>query len=156
MDGDCWYFAYGSNLWIDQKETRTGPIRQGSERPRIARLADYRLAFNKRGSAGVVYANVVDSTGAEVFGVVYRCNPESMRQMDAKEIGYERRLVDVAADDGKVLKAVTYVAKPESVCCEGRPTKEYRDRILDGARQHGLPEDYIKSIEALARRGGEA
>ena len=32
MNEDVWYFAYGSNLWIDQKEKRTGAIRSG-ERP---------------------------------------------------------------------------------------------------------------------------
>ncbi|MCR4411263.1 MAG: gamma-glutamylcyclotransferase [Thermoguttaceae bacterium] len=156
MNDDCWYFAYGSNLLIDQKEARTGPIRQGSERPRIARLADYRLAFNKRGTGGVVYANVVASPSAEVIGVVYRCNPESMRKMDAKEIGYERKTVKVTADNGEALEAVTYVAKPEYVCHEDTPPKDYLDRIINGARQHGLPEDYIKSIEALAGRGRDA
>jgi cation transport regulator ChaC len=156
MNGDFWYFAYGSNLRIDQKEARTGPIRQGHQRPRIARLPDYRLAFNKRGNGGVVYANVVASPGAEVFGVVYRCNPESMRKMDAKEIGYERKTVKVTADNGEALEAVTYVAKPEYVCPGGAPPKEYLARILKGAREHGLPEGYIKSIEALGGRGGDA
>jgi len=156
MNGDCWYFAYGSNLWIEQKEKRTGPIRQGQQRPRIARLPNYRLAFNKRGNGGVVYANVVASPGAEVFGVVYRCNPESMRKMDAKEIGYERKTVKVTADNGEALEAVTYAAKHESLCPEGRPTKEYLDKILQGASEHDLPGEYIKSIKALAGREGEA
>ena len=56
---DVWYFAYGSNLWRDQKQDRTGAIRQGDERPRIARLADHRLAFNKRGARGELFANIM-------------------------------------------------------------------------------------------------
>jgi hypothetical protein len=35
-----WYFAYGSNLLSDQMVARTGPIRTGDERPRIARLPE--------------------------------------------------------------------------------------------------------------------
>jgi hypothetical protein len=44
MKHDKWYFAYGSNLFIDQKEQRTGRIRQAV----CCRLAEYRFAFNKR------------------------------------------------------------------------------------------------------------
>jgi hypothetical protein len=52
MKDDVWYFAYGSNLWIEQKELRTSAIRTGGDRPRIARLTDFRFAFNKQGSRG--------------------------------------------------------------------------------------------------------
>ena len=54
----------------------------------------------------------------------------------------------------KVFDAVTYVAKPESLGPEGRPNDGYLGTILNGAREHGLPEEYIKSIEELARHGG--
>ena len=55
-DDPVWYFAYGSNLDRDQKEARTGAIREA----RVARLRGYRLAFNKRASkAGRLYANIV-------------------------------------------------------------------------------------------------
>jgi len=151
---DVWYFAYGSNLWIDQKTERTGPIRQGDQRPRIARLSNYRLAFNKRGKGGVVCANVVDSPSAEVLGVIYLCDSQSMDTMDAWEIGYQRKMVKVTAENGEVFDAVTYVAKPESLGPEGQPSDDYLGTILKGARAHGLPEEYIKSIEELAGHGG--
>lgn len=68
-----WYFAYGSNLWIEQMEDRTGPIAKGADQPRQARLSGYRLAFNVGGQRGQVYANIVPNPGDEVIGVVYRC-----------------------------------------------------------------------------------
>jgi hypothetical protein len=52
---DQWYFAYGSNLSSEQKECRTGTIREA----RRARLDGYRIAFNKRGGDGTGKANIV-------------------------------------------------------------------------------------------------
>ena len=81
MNSDQRYFAYGSNLFVNQKETRTGRIRQAVR----ARLKGYRFAFNKRGSGGQIYANIVPDDTGEVWGVVYLCNPEAIRSMDQCE-----------------------------------------------------------------------
>ena len=63
MNKDQWYFAYGSNLFINQKERRTGRIRQAVR----CRLPGFRFAFNKRGNGGQVYANIVPDDAAEVW-----------------------------------------------------------------------------------------
>src|SRR5271165_5547604 len=107
-----WYFAYGSNLSLDQMVERTGPI--GSERPRVARLHNYQLIFNMHGDNGQVYANLM-CPGPGVLGVVYRCSPEALRKMDTYEQGYERGLVRVVLENGDVLDAVTYFAKTSCV-----------------------------------------
>ena len=99
MSGDTWYFAFGSNLWINQKVERTGAIRQGDERPRIATLKGFRLAFNKRGLRGNVYANIVEAPEDEVLGVVYRWSKKSREKMrDEFEIGYAEQVVEVTTD----------------------------------------------------------
>lgn len=54
---DHWYFAYGSNLSTEQKERRTGFIREA----RCARLDGYHIAFNKRGNDGTGKANMIRS-----------------------------------------------------------------------------------------------
>jgi cation transport regulator ChaC len=146
---DVWYFAYGSNLWIDQKQDRTGLIRSGDERPRLARLADYRLAFNKQGRGGGVFANIMPCPGEQVIGVAYRCSPATLDTMSEYEIGYERQVVTVALDDGPSIEAVTYVAMKGSVVDDACPSPPYLERIVKGAAQHGLPEDYIEKIRLL-------
>ena len=78
MTKDYWYLAYGSNLWKKQKEVRTGAIRTGNESPQIARLTDYRLAFNKRGKNGQVVANIMAAPGNDVFGIISRVDDETM------------------------------------------------------------------------------
>ena len=59
--------------------------------------------------------------------------------------------VDVRDENGQLYQALTYVAGTEYVCEEQAPSDKYLGRILKGAREHGLPKDYIKSIEQLAR-----
>ena len=54
-------------------------------------------------------------------------------------------------DEGDVLRALTYVAGEQYAGEDGRPQPGYLAKILDGARQHGLPEDYIAALERLGR-----
>jgi cation transport regulator ChaC len=147
---DLFYFAYGSNLNRLRKESRTGQIREA----RKARLSGYRLAFNKRANGGGVYANVVRQPGSEVWGVVYRCRPETLDRMDEYEgvLGghYERSRVEVQVADSEIVQAITYVAGAKFICPEGQPTPEYLNLIIDGARGHGLPEKHIKYIKQIA------
>jgi gamma-glutamylcyclotransferase len=151
MTSDIWYFAYGSNLTMDRKRQRTGLIRSA----RTACLKGYRLAFNKGGAGGEVYANIVPSPDDVVWGVVYLCDPQAMASLDDDEAvergDYWRHAVDVETTDGELVKAEVYVAGEDFLIAEGRPRPWYLDLILLGARKHGLPEEYIKSIEELAR-----
>jgi cation transport regulator ChaC len=150
MSDDVWYFAYGSNLWIAQKERRTSAIRTGADRPRIARLANHRFAFNKHGSKGQVFANIMACSGEEVIGVVYRCKLSTVDTMSEYEGGYERKAVTVVIDDGSSVEAITYVAMERNVVDDARPSDAYLTRIVTGAAQHGLPQDYIEKIRLLA------
>ena len=48
-DRQTFYFAYGSNLDIERMTQRTGAVASAE----VAKLTDYRLAFDKRSSGGV-------------------------------------------------------------------------------------------------------
>jgi gamma-glutamylcyclotransferase len=151
MPGDRWYFAYGSNLSIDQKERRSRRIRRAIP----CRLSGYRFAFNKRSNKGEIYANIVPDPSAEVWGVVYLCNPAAIRELDGWEgvAGghYEHVPVHVQSESGETIEAISYTAGDAFVCEPGKPSSDYLHRIVSGARHHGLPEEHIKQIESLAR-----
>ena len=151
MKGDQWYFAYGSNLFVDQKEGRTGRIREAIR----SHLSGYRFVFNKRGGGGQVYANIVPDDSTEVWGVVYLCDPEAIHGMDRYEGvasgHYERILVKVDQVSGQTVEAITYVAGEDFICEPGKPSAEYLGKIISGARHHALPQQYIRMIEALAK-----
>ncbi len=147
---DVWYFAYGSNLDIDQKQDRTGPIREA----RRCRLPGHRLAFNKRSKGGQVCANIVPHRGGEVWGVAYRCRPGTLEQMDTYEgvaSGHYRQVsVEVVTEAGERLRATTYVAEPGYLCPEARPSQQYAEKIVRGARRHQLPASYVEELVRLA------
>lgn len=147
---DRWYFAYGSNLDVDQKTLRTGAIRCA----RRAKLLGYRFAFNKRGSNGNVYANIFPESNSVVWGVVYLCCPDAIHEMDCNEGvsggHYQHVSVTVVLEDGTDANALTYIAGDHFVCDVGRPKPVYLQKILRGAQHHGLPTDYIEEIERIA------
>jgi len=153
MSEDIWYFAYGSNLNIGRKEERTGRIRESH----IAKLAGYRLAFNKRGSNGEVYANLLANPTEEVLGVVYRCSEQAICELDRFEgvaLGHYRRstLWVELVESGVRLEAQVYLAEPEHTCDETPPSEEYLSHILKGVRAHRLPSSYAKAIRIRAGR----
>jgi gamma-glutamylcyclotransferase len=149
---DLWYFAYGSNLDVDRKKDRTGAIREA----RIAKLSGYRLAFNKRGTNGDVYANLLPNPTEEVYGVIYRCTLEALVELDYHEGvssgHYRQETVQVQTLDGQTLHAIAYVANPQYIIPESPPSDEYLGHILRGARSHGLSPSVIRSIEIRAGR----
>ncbi|HEX5081871.1 MAG TPA: gamma-glutamylcyclotransferase family protein, partial [Blastocatellia bacterium] len=116
-------------------------------------LPDYRLAFNKEARNGKACANIIPSKGDRVWGAVYLCDSDAIKELDGWEgypKHYDRKWVEVIADDGKVFKAIAYVAV--KVIPETRPSDDYLKRILDGAKEHELPKEYIEQIESIAGR----
>ena len=150
MPSDAWYFAYGSNLSPDQKEQRTGSIREAVR----CWLPDYRLAFNKRGRGGQCYANIVPEPGQEVWGVIYLCDEGAFQRMDRCEgvAGghYVRETIRVVLESGEERDAITYIAGNRFLCPEGAPSREYLGKIVDGALHHGLPQEYISQLQSKA------
>jgi gamma-glutamylcyclotransferase len=144
-----WYFAYGSNLLTDQMKQRTDALNRAGPVPRVARLADHRVVFQRPGPDSAAYANIV-SPGDGVLGVAYHFTPADFEKMDGYERGYDRRPVRVTDVNGEVFEVMVYVMRPESDPTSATPDPAYLQRIVSGARQHGLPEEYIGSIIAEA------
>lgn len=84
-DKDVWYFAYGSNLNVEQMKRRIGERK--AERKAV--LKNYRLTFNgcstKWGNRGV--ADIEKIEGSSVKGVIYRISEEQLDWLDKCE-GY--------------------------------------------------------------------
>ena len=150
MTQDRWYFAYGSNMSIDQKQYRAGSIRE----QRCCRLPGYRFAFNKTASDGTAFANIMDDPVGMVWGVCYLCDEEAFDILDGYEGvnsgDYQRHNVIVVTDAGDELEAITYVACKTRVMAETSPRDDYLQSVLTGAQEHGLPPDYIAHIRNCA------
>jgi gamma-glutamylcyclotransferase (GGCT)/AIG2-like uncharacterized protein YtfP len=144
-----YYFAYGSNLLLSQMLARTDSTELAKHSPRIARLANHRLVFQHLTGEELPYANII-SPGDGVLGVVYGCSPADLNILDQYEPGYDRQPVRVNLENGEAIAAMAYIMIPAQTGGTGSPSPEYLARIVTGAREQGLPEQYIDAVVGLA------
>jgi gamma-glutamylcyclotransferase (GGCT)/AIG2-like uncharacterized protein YtfP len=140
------YFAYGSNM-EPRRFKRYCPHGQVLGR---ARLPGYRLDFTRysTGFRGGV-ADIVPDAEAEVWGVLSRVEESDLASLDEYEgvpVGYRRERLTVIDDSGREHAAVTYVANRTG---HFAPSKGYVEIIVKGARERGLPADYVRQLEQI-------
>ena len=143
------YFAYGSNLKWSRMRERVPSARMEA----VAFLEHHRLACNKQGRDGSAKANLVRAPGDRVWGVVYRIDKADLALLDQFEAGYQRIEVEVGTTAGGAHRASTY--RSDRIAGDPTPLDWYRGLILEGAREHGLPEEYLAVLEALPARPDE-
>lgn len=143
------YFAYGSNMNPARVRTR-GLV---FDRVVGAHLADHALHFNKRSrkQRGAGHANIAESPGDVVEGVLYRlAGPDEIEKMDPFEgapVQYRRDVVRVClARDGDIVSAWTYFGN-EAVLSDGLlPPSWYMEHLLAG-REY-LTEAYVRRLQS--------
>lgn len=140
------YFAYGSNMSSSQLNAWGTPHRALGP----AELPDHRLAFLRRSvrwKAGA--ADIVPTDGESVWGVLWEL-PFGAAELDVKEsagVGYRRRTVKVLLD-GAPVKAMAYEVIDKAPT-ELQPRREYVQLMVDGAREHGLPDAWLRRLHAI-------
>ncbi|BBZ30259.1 replication protein [Mycolicibacterium madagascariense] len=127
------YFAYGSNLNVTQMARRCPDARD----PRPATLADHDWLINERG-----VATIEPLDGAEVHGVLWQVSDDDLVVLDSAEgvpVRYrrDRLTVQTAAGPQEAWVYVDHRVEP------GPPREGYLERIIDGARHHGLPPRWL-------------
>jgi phage replication-related protein YjqB (UPF0714/DUF867 family) len=130
------YFAYGSNLCSRQMARRCPEAFD----PRPAVLAGHDWLINERG-----VATVESFTGTQVPGGGWQLSDHDLAALDSAEgvpVRYRRDLLTVCTDDGP-SKAWVYI---DHRVTPGAPRPGYLERIIGGARQHGLPKRWIEFL----------
>lgn len=139
-------FAYGSNMCTARLQARVPSARPVG----VAMLPGHALRFHKRGwrdGSGKGDAARCGDAGAVVHGVVFRIDPAEKAALDRIEglgRGYDERGARVTAPDGVVHEAWMYQAARSAIDPAAVPFRWYRDLVLAGAREHGLPDDYVR------------
>jgi len=139
------YFAYGSNLKLSRMRERVSSARPEG----VALLVGYRLAFDKRGADGSGKANLRPDPTGRVWGALYSLDVSHWPDLDAHEPGYERVDVDVARHDTS-LRVQTY--RSQRFTADPVPHDWYGQLIVEGAREHVLPAEWIRTLEGWIRR----
>jgi phage replication-related protein YjqB (UPF0714/DUF867 family)/gamma-glutamylcyclotransferase (GGCT)/AIG2-like uncharacterized protein YtfP len=131
------YFAYGSNLSVQQMARRC----PDAVNPRRAVLANHDWLINQRG-----VATVEPFDGTEVHGVVWDLTDDDLDALDRAEsvpAHYRRDYIPVQTEDG-LSDAWVYIDHRVN---PGPPRPGYLERIIDGALHHGLPQNWIDFLK---------
>jgi gamma-glutamylcyclotransferase (GGCT)/AIG2-like uncharacterized protein YtfP len=148
------YFAYGSNMdWERITMRDRAPSAQFLLR---ATLPKHRLQFTRHSQKqNTGTADIVSDSGSVVWGVIFHIDDGDSDTLDSAEGvnsgAYRREQVTVFAENDSsrsLVRVRTYVV------CEKKsehqpPARWYLDHILKGARQWGLPADYVACLETI-------
>ena len=139
------YFAYGSNLASRRLLQRI----PAASVDRIAILGEHQLCWRKndRGQSGKCDIEFTGEAHHVVYGVIYHMTATEQLELDKYEcsgFGYERRIVEVVDHREQVFEAFTYFAL--DIDHRQQPFHWYKEHVLRGALEHGLPADYVDSI----------
>lgn len=136
-------FAYGSNMKTERMIDRIPSAKPLGR----AYIKDKKLVCNKKSKDGSGKANIVNSYNDIVWGVLYEIDTSQLSSLDRFESGYDQISLKVMMEDGSVVKAQAYIS--ERITSKPVPFDWYKEYILEGAREHGLPSDYVKILEQL-------
>lgn len=140
------YFAYGSNMLTSRLRERC----PSAQPIGMATLPGYALKWHKRSKKdGSGKCDVVKDAAATVCGVLFEIDCSEKPVLDRAEglgNGYEQADFTVLRDT-QPITARAYVAT--DIDDSLKPLKWYRDFVVDGAVEHGLPEAYIAALKAV-------
>lgn len=137
------YFAYGSNMSTARLRKRMPSCKPLG----TATLPAHALRFHKQSKdkSGKCNAFHTGSDG-KVIGVLYSFDPAERAILDKAEgvgNGYEHQVVTVINSEGHRQKVLTYLATADAINDDLKPYGWYKEFVLSGAREHGLPVEYI-------------
>ncbi|TYL84415.1 gamma-glutamylcyclotransferase [Bradyrhizobium cytisi] len=147
------YFAYGSNMSTDRLRKRMPSCKPLG----IAALPNHALRFHKRSKDKSGKCNAFPSgNDNSVIGVLFAFDPAERAKLDEAEgvgSGYEHAMVTVINEKGRRRKVLTYLATSDYIDESLKPYSWYKDFVLAGGKEHGLPPEYIaeyiQSVEAI-------
>jgi len=138
-----YYFAYGSNMSHKQMKHRC----PNSLFIRASRLKDYKFVYDgySENWKGAV-ANIIKSIGSVVLGGIYEITQDDLQKLNKYEgyqDTYDRSEMKVEDDAGRIYDAIVYyrTGKKQAI-----PSAKYRQRVIDGANDCGINQDYIEKV----------
>ena len=140
------YFAYGSNINLDQMAHRCPDAKVVGK----VTLNNYELTFRGR-SDGSGVANIEPKIGASVSGLLWQITDRCEKSLDIYEGVprlYAQKSVTVRDEDGKKHRAMAYIMT-ELYRDVALPSRYYYQGILEGYRQNGIDDKPL--LDALVR-----
>lgn len=135
-----YYFAYGSNMNLEQMKKRC----PSAVFLKKVRLKGYKFVYDGCSSLRkCAVANIVRSENDTVWGALFEVDSECIDSLDRYEgfpFSYQKETLEVIDEQNRKYDALVYVREPQMIV---KPSDEYRNVVLDGAKNCELPKDYI-------------
>lgn len=148
------YFAYGSNLLTRRlNDPSRAPSAVGLG---VALAPGFVMRFHKIGTDGSGKCTLIPTgdDGDVVYGVLYEFADSDLAGLDREEGvhlgGYARRPLRLRLSGGHTTEAMTYIAGGQYIDASCLPFDWYRDLVVAGAKEHGLPPAYVRELERTA------
>ena len=143
------YFAYGSNL--NEDDLIQWCRKNGFDMPKLLnpkpfRLENYKIGFtrySKSRKGGV--ADLISNQGDFCWGVVFDVTQSDIDILDEKENVKSEAYRQITLPNGTVTYEV--VEKKDFI----KPSSEYVDLIIEGAKRYGLPHTWIDKLESFKK-----
>lgn len=144
------YFAYGSNMCTGRLRARV----PSATPVRTARLNGHAFHFHKKSDDGSGKGNALQTDNNEdvVWGVIFEIDRAQKQALDDAEglgKGYREAATAVIDQTGIGHEVFMYVAEAASIDNALQPYSWYKRFVVEGARQHELPADYVVRLEAV-------
>lgn len=142
------YLAYGSNMSSKRLRSRAA----SAEFVAVARLSAHVLKFHKKSDkdgSGKCDAYFTGDDGQFLFGALYKIDEAHWSALDAAEglgAGYEKKRVSLTSPGAGDVEAFTYYATVTDPSLQ--PLCWYKEHVLRGAEEHGLPQAYVEMIRS--------
>ena len=132
------HFAYGSNM----SRALMGMRCPGAVALGAVTLRGFRFVINPDG-----FGSIAPYAGGMVHGVLWRVTLRDLAAINAYESVdtglYVRRIVPIR-HRGRTARALVFIARRKG---EGRPRPGYVRVVVDAAREWGLSERYLRSLQ---------
>jgi len=155
-------FQYGSNC-SESEINSEGRLRGDAKFSGIAEtVEDFELAFDVQSTRrGCAASDIVRKHGGKTWGVLYEVpdylikretakarRRKSFDEIEGESTNYKRETIEVRRANGDVVQALTYTVKAPQ---PGLKTNvEYVRHIVCGLREHGVPDEHITKVKAIA------
>jgi len=153
------YFAYGSNTNLPALRrylVQHGLNFRDVSKPCRALLEGWRIRTNYLMSRMTGAANIEPTKGTRVEGLLMEMTPAVHQALRRKE-GWPHRYREIAVTvtiprTRQIMAAITYVVSKAYQLPVDMPVHEdYRDAVLDGAKQAGFTKKYQHYLSRLLR-----
>ncbi len=127
----------------------------GRTNGRAASLPDHEVRFVARGVPHLEpsFAALVPAKGRKAHGVIYSLDERVGNELVRLEPGYEEQRVTVESDGTSTEALALFPTRDVLLASERIPSRRYARILVRGAREHGLPQVWIKRLQGLADQG---